>query len=244
MRSTIGDLLMSLWSRTTNVFAKVFDALERRCPEYVDHERWQQAIGETSSAKNTRATDSILGRPRTSSPLPRAARSAARRDGRSLCCFISGCGVAIWSSSCRKNLHVTDKTHRRLSVSTKPLLPVPEEIIDASLCGKEMFLETSRGKPFSRRASEIGSATAATRQACRSARPTACVRLPRPCARKAGATKHQFDGAVRLEDATAAFGLHARRAVRSWRRSLLVNLARAWKSTHCRPSSDSPERKP
>src|SRR5262249_21052051 len=51
MRSTIGDLLMSLWSRTTNVFAKVFDALERRCPEYVDHERWQQAISETSSAK-------------------------------------------------------------------------------------------------------------------------------------------------------------------------------------------------
>src|SRR5262249_19647087 len=33
------------------------------------------------------------------------------------------------------------------------------------------------------------------------------------------------DGAVRLEDATAAFGLHARRAVRSWRRWLLVNLA-------------------
>jgi hypothetical protein len=110
--------------------------------------------------------------------------------------------VAIWSSSCRKNLHVTkhskvvklipDKTYRRLSVSTKPLLPVPEEIIDASLRGKEMFLETSRGKPFSRRASEIGSATAATRQACRSARPMACVRLPRPCARKAGATEHQL----------------------------------------------------
>src|SRR5262249_12097969 len=119
MRSTIGDLLMSLWSRTTNVFAKVFDALERRCPEYVDHERWQQAISETSSAKNTRATDSILGRARTSSPLP-----PDRQQGATGALFVALSRGAAWRSGQARAERTCTSPNTARSSSSSPTRPI------------------------------------------------------------------------------------------------------------------------